>query len=134
MKNLKTSVFVLLIGVFVFGCKKVENASSSEKPITNFKQIVSSPDFNWKNTHQVNLKIAAANVPVAISNTLVITTETGETIFKKLHKMNESFLAPITLPKSVKKVIITYGSIKKTVAVANQTIDFNFITESTIIE
>lgn len=134
MKNLKTSVFVLSISMAVFGCKKVENASNIDNPVTNFKQIVTNPNFNWSNTNQVTLKIAAANTPVLIANTLVLKTESGDVLLKKHHKINESFLGTITLPKSIKKVIVTYGSIQKTVAITNNTIDFNFVTESTIIE
>lgn len=118
-------------------CKKVENAEA--KPVitptvTNFKQIKADPTFNWKSTSNVKLTIAAANTPVTITNTLVIKTEAGVIIYKKLQKMNEDYTTNLVVPSSLKKVVVTYGSIVKTIDISNNKIDFNFITETTVVE
>jgi hypothetical protein len=65
---------------------------------------------------------------------LVVKTETGTIIYKKLQKMNEDFTTYLELPSNLKKVVVTYGSIVKTIEVINNKIDFNFITETTVVE
>jgi hypothetical protein len=129
--------FLALIQVTFTSCKKLENAEPKiETPssITNFKQIKVDPSFNWKSTRSVTFNIAPANTPVTISNTLVVKTETGTIIYKKLQKMNEDFTTYLELPSNLKKVVVTYGSIVKTIEVINNKIDFNFITETTVVE
>lgn len=118
-------------------CKKVENAEPKtviSPTVSNFKQIKADPTFNWKSTSNVKFTIASANTPVTISNTLVVKTETGTIIYKKLQKMNEDFTTYLVLPSNLKKVVVTYGSIVKTIDVINNNIDFNFITETTVVE
>jgi hypothetical protein len=48
--------------------------------------------------------------------------------------MNEDFTTYLELPSNLKKVVVTYGSIVKTIEVINNKIDFNFITETTVVE
>lgn len=126
-----------LIQVTFTSCKKLENVEP--KPVivptvTNFKQIKVDPSFDWKSTSNVTLNIAAANTPVTITNTLVVKTETGVIIYKKLQKMNEAFTTNVVVPSSLKKVVVSYGSIVKTIDISNKTINFNFITETTVVE
>ena len=48
--------------------------------------------------------------------------------------MNEACTTNLTVPTSLKKVVVSYGSIVKTIDISNNKIDFNFITETTIVE
>jgi hypothetical protein len=82
----------------------------------------------------VTLKIEASITPIKISNTLVVKAESGEVIFKKLQNMNEAYIGYITLPNSMKKVNVSFGSISKTVDIVENTIDFNYVSESIPVE
>ncbi len=136
-EHLLVFVLIALIQTTFTSCKKLENAESKTETtpkITNFKQIKVDPSFDWKSTSNVTLNIAAANTPVTITNTLVVKTETGVVIYKKLQKMNEAFTTSLVVPSSLKKVVVSYGSIVKTIDITNKRIDFNFITETTLVE
>jgi hypothetical protein len=126
-----------LIQVTFTSCKKLEDVEPKTvivPTVTSFKQIKVDPSFNWKSTRNVTFNIAAANTPVTITNTLVMKTETGVIIYKKFQRMNEAFTTNLTVPTSLKKVVVSYGSIVKTIDISNNKIDFNFITETTIVE
>jgi hypothetical protein len=128
---------ILLLQTTFTSCKKLESADTKIEPtptVTNFKQIKADPSFDWKSTRNVTLNIAATSTPIVITNTLIVKTETGVVIYKKLQKMNETFTTNLLLPSSLKKVVVVYGSIVKTLEISNNKIDFNFITETTVVE
>ena len=136
MKTTKNFIIAAVcIGIISISSCKKDVELQKENPIvpgsaTSFKEMKVNTAFNWKSAHVVALKVEAANAPIKITNTLIVKTESGDIIFKKLQNMNDSYTGALTLPTSIKKVIINFGSITKTVDIVGSTINFNFITES----
>ncbi|MFA9213401.1 MAG: hypothetical protein ACEQSR_06090 [Candidatus Methylacidiphilales bacterium] len=123
-------VLIALIQTIFTSCKKLENAEPKTvitPTVTNFKQIKADPTFNWKSTKVIAVNIVAVNAEVNITNTLFVKTENGNILFTKLHKMNESYTGNITVPSKTDKVIISFGSIVKTVSINNGSALINFI-------
>lgn len=140
MKTIKSiTVTAILLGIISMASCKKDVELQKENPVipgsaTSFKEMKVSPTFNWKSAQVVALKVEAANSPITITNTLIVKTESGEVIFKKLQNMNDSYTGALTLPTSLKKVVISFGSITKTVDIVGSTINFNFVTESIPVE
>lgn len=140
MKNIKSiTVAAILLGIISMSSCKKDVELQKENPIipgsaASFKEMKVNPAFNWKSSRVVTLKIEASNTPIKISNTLVVKTENGEVIFKKLQNMDETYIGYLTLPNNMKKVVISFGSISKSVDIVSNTIDFNFVTESIPVE
>lgn len=110
-------------------CKKVENAEPKTvitPTISNFKQIKVDPTFNWKNTKVILLNVIAANPAITISNTLIVKNENGNVLFSKLQKMNEGYIGNLTVPAKTEKIIISYGSIVKTLTISNGIVVMNY--------
>jgi hypothetical protein len=140
MKNIKsiTAATVIMGIISLHSCKKDVELQVPTTVVpgsaTTFKEIKVNPSFNWKSARVVTLKIEASITPIKISNTLVVKAESGEVIFKKLQNMNEAYIGYITLPNSMKKVNVSFGSISKTVDIVENTIDFNYVSESIPVE
>jgi hypothetical protein len=119
-------------------CKK-DVELQKENPVipgsaASFKEMKVNPAFNWKSARVVTLKIESSITPIKILNTLVVKAESGEVIFKKLQNMDETYIGYLTLPNSMNKVVVSFGSITKTVDIVSNTINFNFVTESIPVE
>jgi hypothetical protein len=132
MKNTKSiTVTAILIGVIsMASCKK---GVEIQKPLpvdstapTSFKEIKVNPTFKWKNAKVISLNIMAANPEIQISNTLLVKLENGSVILTKLHKMNEAYVTNISIPLKANSVIVSYGSIVKTIAISNNNATVNF--------
>jgi len=95
--------------------------------VTSFKQIKVDPSFNWKSTKVISINVEALNPELDITNTLFVKSESGEVLLTKLHKMNESYTANLTVPLKTTKVIVNFGSIGKTVSINNGSAVINFI-------
>jgi hypothetical protein len=69
------------------------------------------------------------DVPAEISNTLkVYSTDQTYLYFNARLSMNQEFNSQIIIPHHVKEVLVTYGTIKKTVPVIGNQINFDFLT------
>ena len=119
-----------LIQVTFTSCKKLEDVEPKTvivPTVTSFKQIKVDPSFNWKSTKVISINVEALNPELDITNTLFVKSESGEVLLTKLHKMNESYTANITVPLKTTKVIVNFGSIVKTVSINNGSAVINFI-------
>ena len=140
MKNIKSiTVAAILLGIISMSSCKKDVELQKENPVipgsaASFKEMKVNPAFNWKSARVVSLKIEALILPIKISNTLVVKAESGEVIFKKLQNMDEAYIGYLTLPNSINKVVVSFGSITKTVDIVSNTINFNFVTESIPVE
>lgn len=119
-----------LIQITFTSCKKLEDVEPKTvivPTVTSFKQIKVDPSFNWKSTKVISINVEALNPELEITNTLFVKSESGEVLLTKLHKMNESYTANITVPLKTTKVIVNFGSIVKTVSIKNGSAVINFI-------
>jgi len=121
---------ILLLQTTFTSCKKLESADTKIEPtptVTNFKQIKADPSFDWKSTKVISINVEALNPELDITNTLFVKSESGDVLLTKLHKMNESYTANLTVPLKTTKVIVNFGSIVKTVSINNGSAVINFI-------
>ena len=119
-----------LIQVTFTSCKKLEDVEPKTvivPTVTSFKQIKVDPSFNLKSTKVISINVEALNPELDITNTLFVKSESGEVLLTKLHKMNESYTANLTVPLKTTKVIVNFGSIVKTVSINNGSAVINFI-------
>jgi hypothetical protein len=119
-----------MIQVTFTSCKKLEDVEPKTvivPTVTSFKQIKVDPSFNWKSTKVISINVEALNPELDITNTLFVKSESGDVLLTKLHKMNESYTANITVPLKTTKVIVNFGSIVKTVSINNGSAVINFI-------
>jgi hypothetical protein len=132
MKKSHISIVVLiaLIQITFTSCKKLENAERKTviaPTVSSFKQIKADPSFNWKNTKVVSLNVIAANLPTEITNTLIVKSESGDVLFRKVQNMNETYVGNLTVPSKTEKLIISYGTIVKTLNIANGNVVMNYL-------
>lgn len=136
MKSTKPALFVMVLtlGSFMSSCKKDLDQKSVNDPtsqeVTAFKDLKVDNSFNWKNDRTVSFHVTPLNVPAEISNTLkVFSTDESFLYFNARLSMNQEFNTQMLIPHYVKEVLVTYGTIKKTVPVIDNQINFDFLTE-----
>jgi len=137
MKNTKSILGFLIIGaVGLSACKKESllqlETSNNEtfSDVSSFKDLKVQSNFNWKLTNEITLDVIAFPAPVKIENTLTVKTESGEVVFKKLQQMNQPFTGKVLLPSKETKLIISFGSISKTVDIINNRVEFDYLIEN----
>jgi hypothetical protein len=132
----KLILLVALVPVLLSSCKKdlIEKANldSTQKVTTEFKKLNVKQDFDWSSVKLVDFKVQGLQTMATINRTLKVSSLDGKaTYFTATHQMDQDMLTKITLPKSVKEVKVTYGSIEKVVSSTTSEIKFDFIPAST---
>ncbi|MFM2360383.1 MAG: hypothetical protein RLY16_2376, partial [Bacteroidota bacterium] len=95
-----------------------------------FKDLRVNQDFNWKTQKQVTLMVTPLDIETTIINSLKIKLPgSHKPIFAAKTAMNQAFTARFAVPLAVEAVTISYGSIVKTVAIQNNAIHFDFLSE-----
>ena len=132
MKTFIPVCFIVLL--LAASCKKdftkdhpVNNNNNTAQP-KQFKEIKASNQFEWKTSQIVMLSVKGMETAIPITNTLIVRTTDGNEIMRKLHQMDQDYLAAIEFENHIKKVVISYGSIVKTIDIVNARIDFDFVT------
>jgi len=116
----KTSLLVLLsiiFTLFLVGCED-KKATLTAVDVSDLKV----PDsFNYETSHQVNVAIQGDyKLPVTI------TTVEGKVLYRGLLQPANGLAAKLTLPYTVKKVVIIYHVQEVTVNVTTSGIVYNF--------
>lgn len=132
--NKTTLLFAALSTVFASCSKKALNpfdssANSNNSAVTSFKDLKVSPSFGWATTNEITLHITPLTQASNINNTLLIKTENGEVLLSKNQNMAEAFTGKILVPSTETKLVVSYGSITKTVTITNNQITFDYIVE-----
>lgn len=106
MKNFK---YILIIFTLVFtSCKKdvidrYLELKKSYKPSAT-KDVISSPDFNWKTTVDYELEINPHNKGV-----IVVSDTEGNVVYRALVQPNAKHIAKITVDANIKSLIVFYN-------------------------
>lgn len=131
MKNIKSILILLFISSFIMSCKKdlMSVGDPSITPINSFKEIKTSTNFDWKTSAPVLINITPIPTLSNITNTLLIKTENGDVVFSKLQTMSESFSGEVLVPTKIKKLVVSFGSISKTLDIENNQINFNYLVQ-----
>lgn len=132
--NKTTLLLAALSTVFASCSKKALNpfdpsANGNNTTVTSFKDLKVSPSFGWTTTNEITLHITPLTQASNINNTLLIKTENGEVLLSKNQNMAEAFTGKILVPSTETKLVVSYGSITKTVTIINNQITFNYIVE-----
>jgi hypothetical protein len=130
MKNQIYKLSVMLTAivlVFTFnGCHKDEVSSSPETAKSIFDLKV-SPSFDWKTTQDLELKVTGLRLPVTIKNTIYVRSQDGRiTYYNDLLEMHKDYTINLSIPAYVNQLVISYGTISKTVDITGKTLNFNY--------
>lgn len=142
MKTLKSILGLLIISsITLVSCKKdyipeVEAAKKSTdvSKLANFKDIKVNSSFDWKSTKEITIVLQPLNTPIKINNTLIVKTEKGEVLFSKLQTISEAFSGKILIPSNLNKLVVSYGTIRKTETINNNQVNFNYMVEDNSAE
>jgi hypothetical protein len=113
-------------------CKKdlIESAdlSTPQTVTSDFKKLKVSADFDWNTNKVVDFKVVGLQTMATINRTLIVSSLDGKQIyFNSLHQMDQNLQTRFTMPKNIKSVKVTYGTIEKVVNSVSSEISFDFI-------
>ena len=110
--------------------KEVDNSPNlNQNKATSFKTLKVSDNFNWNTSELVKVNVSGLNTLTKITNTMIISSEDQKTVYYTANiEMSNTFVAELTLPKNVKNVKVSYGSISKVVSIQGNTANFNYLT------
>lgn len=128
--GLKAMMLTTLVAVLALtGCNKNENPVVPTEPETIFDLKINS-GFDWKTTKALTLNVTGLPVPETVKNTLFVRSEDGKAVYyNNQHPMNQSFSVDVAVPAYQKKLVISYGTISKTMDITGNTLEFNYIVE-----
>lgn len=137
MKNkLHQIVSILLFtAVSTISCTKAVEKPTTVTPVepvlqaaSTFADIKVNSSFEWNNARQVAVNIEGIATSVPVKNTLYITSEDkSEVYFSANIAMSQNKQAVFVIPEHVRTVLISYGSIHKTVQINGNNVTFNYL-------
>jgi hypothetical protein len=138
MKNNNLMIATAIALTLAASCtklKEVDNSPSlNQNKATSFKTLKVSDNFNWNTSELVKVNVSGLNTLTKITNTMIISSEDQKTVYYTANiEMSNTFVAELTLPKNVKTVKVSYGSISKVVSIQGNTANFNYLTPVTDI-
>jgi|688.fasta_scaffold807336_1 hypothetical protein len=130
MKNLSILIVIVLLGLT--SCKKdlLEKVTptSQDETSNSFKQMKVGPDFDWKSSKEITLKIEGLNTITPIRETFTVSSLDNKIIFyQALQTMNVSLTTKFVVPNHIKELSVSFGTIKKVYNTQNNNIDFNYL-------
>ncbi len=134
MKNKNLTLATAIALTLAASCTKLKEVDNSpttnQNKATNFKTIKVADNFNWNTSDVVKLNVAGLNTLAKIKNTMVVSSEDQKTVYYTANtEMSNSFTTELTLPKNVKNIKVSYGSISKVVSIQGNTANFDYLTE-----
>lgn len=132
MKNLKIKFLpALLFALFLLvtsGCKKELSNPGGDQVIDNPLELEVSNTFDWKTTRSITLEVKGVELPVHIRNTLQVKSTDEEKVYLKNQLlMDQNYSLQLTIPAYETELLITYGSIRRTVDATSDIIHFDFL-------
>lgn len=129
---MKKLFLIALIPVLLSSCKKdlIEKANldTTQKVTTEFKKLNVKEDFDWNSSSMVDFKVQGMQTLSIINRTLKVSSVVGNEIyFVSTHQMDQNLETKISLPKTVKSVKVSYGSLEKEVTISSNEINFDFL-------
>jgi len=138
MKNNNLMIATAIALTLAASCTKLKEVDNSpnlnQNKATSFKTLKISDNFNWNTSELVKVNVSGLNTLTKITNTMIISSEDQKTVYYTANiEMSNTFVAELTLPKNVKTVKVSYGSISKVVSIQGNTANFNYLTPVTDI-
>jgi hypothetical protein len=133
MKNKNLMIATAIAVTLAASCTKLKEVDNSpnlnQNKATSFKTLKVSDNFNWNTSELVKVNVSGLNTLTKITNTMIISSEDQKTVYYTANiEMSNTFVAELTLPKNVKNVKVSYGSISKVVSIQGNTANFNYLT------
>jgi hypothetical protein len=133
---MKKLFLIALVPVLLSSCKKdlIEKANidTTQKVTTEFKKLNVNENFDWNTSSMVDFKVQGMQTLTTINRTLKVSSVAGDvTYFVSTHQMDQNLETKISLPKIVKSVKVSYGTLEKEVTLSSNKINFNFLPAST---
>jgi hypothetical protein len=138
MKNKNLMIATAIALTLAASCTKLKEVDNSpnlnQNKATSFKTLKISDNFNWNTSELVKVNVSGLNTLTKITNTMIISSEDQKTVYYTANiEMSNTFVAELTLPKNVKTVKVSYGSISKVVSIQGNNANFNYLTPVTDI-
>jgi hypothetical protein len=138
MKNKNLMIATAIALTLAGSCTKLKEVDNSpnlnQNKATSFKTLKVSDNFNWNTSELVKVNVSGLNTLTKITNTMIISSEDQKTVYYTANiEMSNTFVAELTLPKNVKNVKVSYGSISKVVSIQGNNANFNYLTPVTDI-
>jgi len=121
-----------LIMLISGGCKKeLTITDPGQAPeIENPLELNVSNEFDWKTTRDITLEVTGLTMPVTVRNTIQVKSTNEEKVYLKNQLfMNQNYTLKFTIPTYETEVLITYGSIRKTLDATTDVICFNYLSQ-----
>ncbi|MEI7978681.1 MAG: hypothetical protein WCI53_07535 [Bacteroidota bacterium] len=133
MKNKNLMIATAIALTLAASCTKLNEVDNSpnlnQNKATSFKTLKVSDNFNWNTSELVKVNVSGLNTLTKITNTMIISSEDQKTVYYTANiEMSNTFVAELTLPKNVKNIKVSYGSISKVVSINGNTANFDYLT------
>ena len=107
-------------------CKKT---SSTNADPGKFKDIKAAEGFNWSTTQKVNLQVEGLPFAVKEKNMLTVSSTDGKSVYlKQFVAMSENITTSFLAPRGASSLLVSFGTIQKTVAITGGNASFNYTT------
>lgn len=112
-------------------CKKDLNTDIPSEEVLEFQNLSVSPDFDWKSTRSLEVKVEGVDLNGrSITNQLSIFDENGKELFSAWQEMSANTSIDLVVPSKDEYITVSYGSIRHTLLIDNNTVVFNFLDQT----
>lgn len=123
---MKTLIICLIAtGSILSACVK----EPLQTPPVSIQDQVIPQSFDWSMVQSVTVNVTGLNTPVPITNSLQVANESGNFYLRKLALMSDTLSLTISVPKAVSTLVVSYGTISKTLNIVQGTVSFDYLTE-----
>ncbi len=132
MSALRSIYILLALGCFLqfTACKKTDTpapAPTTTTPVDKFADIKTSASFDWSNSQSINLQVVGLSTIINDKNFLKVMSADGQQVyFTQYISINQSINPAFSIPRGTTSVLVTFGSISKTVSIANNKAVFDY--------
>ena len=129
--QLATMRKLLLLGILcagMFSCSKEDSNSgvTGNPNVNSFGEMHINPNFDWETSHNILLKVDGLSSGPSVKHFLVVTDPSGQEIYRTLTAVTSSHHLSIPLADQYKEVVVSFGSISKSVEVKNRRASFDY--------
>jgi hypothetical protein len=124
----KNTIAMLALGCIIIAssCKKTAQPAPATT-VNKFTDIKASSSFDWSTTQKISFQINGISIAASETNLMKVMSTDGKNIYyKQFLAMSTNLTTTIDVPRGTTSVLVTYGSIQKTVAISGNSASFNY--------
>jgi|AntAceMinimDraft_7_1070363.scaffolds.fasta_scaffold00724_11 hypothetical protein len=123
MKKIIIFLMVIIASTLMLSCKK--NTTEPDVPKST-KDLVVNSSFDWKTSKNIELSIFGEK-DINVLNEFYVKSATGDTTYyNNMLNMGIDYTIKFNVLAIETKLMVTYGSIEKTLDLTSNTITFNY--------